>query len=88
MAGGGRVLEQELLGEVEDQQAAHAVVGKPLPHLGEEQDHQAARMLAQNLQQHGNAGRQGDEDPDDHDDAVHGKVAPRRLDGLVIETNM
>jgi hypothetical protein len=41
------VVEQEVLGQVEDQQAAHAVVGEPLPHLGEEQDEQAARVIAQ-----------------------------------------
>jgi len=62
--------EQELFGQVEDQQTAHAVVGEPLPHLGEEQHEQAAWMAAQ-LQRHRDAGRNGDEDADDDDDVEH-----------------
>ena len=31
------VVEQPVLGQIEDQQRAHAVVGEALPHLGEEQ---------------------------------------------------
>ena len=44
LAVGEGVVEQEVFGQVEDQQAAHAVVGEPLPHLGEEQHDQAARV--------------------------------------------
>ena len=33
-----------MLGQVEDQQRAHAVIGEALPHLGEEQHVEAARM--------------------------------------------
>ncbi len=40
------VVEQEVLGQVEDQQRSHAVVGKAFPRLGEEQDRQAAWMAA------------------------------------------
>jgi hypothetical protein len=36
--------EQEMLGEIKHQQTAHAVIGKPLPHLSEEQDGQAFGM--------------------------------------------
>ena len=32
------VREQPVLGQVENQQGAHPVIGKALPHLGEEQD--------------------------------------------------
>jgi hypothetical protein len=33
-----------MLGQVEDQQRPHAVIGEALPHLGEEQHEQAARV--------------------------------------------
>jgi hypothetical protein len=33
-----------MLGEVEDQDRAHAVIGEALPHLGEEEHVQALRM--------------------------------------------
>src|SRR3546814_16592763 len=36
--------EQQLLGHVIDQQRAHPVVGEQLPHLGQEQDRQPARL--------------------------------------------
>jgi hypothetical protein len=64
----GLVVEQQMLGQVEDQDAPHAVVGEPLPHLGEEQDHQAARVIAQQLQQHRDPGGESDENPDEDDD--------------------
>ncbi len=46
LALGEGVVEQEVLGQVEDQQAAHAVVGEPLPHLGEEEHEQAPGVAA------------------------------------------
>ena len=36
--------DQQLLGHVIDQQRAHAVVGELLPHVGEEQDREPARL--------------------------------------------
>ncbi|MNE12826.1 hypothetical protein D3C80_1056450 [compost metagenome] len=36
--------EQEVLGQVEDQQGPHAVVGEALPHFCKEQDHQPPRV--------------------------------------------
>ncbi len=30
------IAEQEMLGKIENEQRAHAVIGKALPHLGEE----------------------------------------------------
>ena len=38
-----------MLGEVEHQDGAHAVIGEALPHLGEEQHEQAARMAQKGL---------------------------------------
>ena len=54
------VIEQEMLGQVEDQQAAHAIEGEALPHLGEEQDVQAPGMLA-HLVKDRDTGRQCDD---------------------------
>ena len=70
LAVGEGVVEQELLGQVEDQQAAHAVVGEALPHLGEEQ-HGRPRRVAAQLQQDGNPGQDRDDDPGHHDDIEH-----------------
>jgi hypothetical protein len=59
-----------LLGEIEDEDAAHPVVGKPLPHLGEEEDHQSARMGFHQLQQDWDTGRQRNDDPQ-KDNNIH-----------------
>ena len=68
-AGLGAV-EQQVLGQVEDQYAPHAVVGEPLPHLGEKQDNQALRVAPQQLEQHGYARGEGDKQTEEDDD-VH-----------------
>ncbi len=48
-------------GQVEDEEAAHAVIGEALPHLGEEQNEQAARVFAQlNDHRDHRDGRDGD----------------------------
>ena len=39
--------QQQIFGEVIDQQRAHPVIGEALPHLGAEQEGQAARMAEQ-----------------------------------------
>ena len=36
--------QQYVFGEIQHQQSAHAVIGKPLPHLGGEQECQADGM--------------------------------------------
>jgi hypothetical protein len=64
------LVEQQVLGQVEDQDAAHPVIGEPLPHLGEEQGQQATWMVAHQLGHNGNAGHEGDHDPD-QDDEIH-----------------
>ncbi len=46
--------EQPVLGQVQHQQRAHAVVGEALPHLGEEQHVQAARVAQEGLVFRGN----------------------------------
>ena len=61
LARAAALVEQEVLGHVEDQDAAHAVVGEPLPHLGEEEDVQALGVLAQ-LQEDRNERDQRDHD--------------------------
>ena len=71
LADGHLVVEQEVLGQVEDQQAAHAVEGESLPHLGEEQDEQPPRVLAQQLQNDRYARDHGDQNAGQDDDAVH-----------------
>jgi len=38
------VRKQEMLRQVDDEKAAHPVIGKALPHLGQEQDKQAFRV--------------------------------------------
>ena len=68
-AGLGAV-EHQVLGQVEDQYAPHAVVGEPLPHLGEKQDNQALRVVPHQLDQHGHARGEGDEQAEEDDD-VH-----------------
>ena len=59
---GPLVREQELLGQVEDQQAAHAVIGEPLPHLRQEQDGETLGVGAQ-LPEHRRAGDERDQKP-------------------------
>ena len=39
--------QQQVLGHIQDEQRAHAVVGEPLPHFGGEQECQAARVAEQ-----------------------------------------
>jgi hypothetical protein len=76
------VLEQEVLGQVVDQQRPHPVVGKPLPHLGEEQHHQPAWVFAQ-LHDHGDGGQDVDDDPDQkHDVHEEGRFQLRRSDAV------
>jgi hypothetical protein len=84
--GAGRgLVEQQVLGQVEDQDAAHPVIGEPLPHLGEEQDDQTARMVSQQLKEDRHAGGKRDDQPD-QDDEIHVGVFRsldnRRLSGL------
>ena len=67
------VVEQEVLRQEEDQDAAHAVVGETLPHLGEEQDDQSARVVFEDLHQHRHARGEGD-DQSKGDDDVHARV--------------
>jgi hypothetical protein len=43
----GMVRKQQILGHVEHEQRAHAVIGKALPHFGGEQEGQPARMAEQ-----------------------------------------
>ena len=62
------VVEQEVLRQEEDQDSAHAVVGEPLPHLGEEQDDQSARVVLEDLHHDRHAGREGDDQPEGDDD--------------------
>ncbi len=62
LAAGRGLVEQQVLRQVEDQDAAHPIVGEPLPHLGEEQDDQTARVIAQKLHQHRQAGAERNED--------------------------
>ena len=38
------IAEQPVLGEIQDQQRAHPVIGKPFPHFGKEQHEQAVGM--------------------------------------------
>ncbi len=71
LGAGELVAEQEVLGQVEDQDPAHPVVGEPLPHLGEEQDHQAPGVVGAQLEEDRQARQDGDEHPQDHDDIVH-----------------
>jgi len=72
------VREQELLGQIEDQKPAHAVVGEALPHLGEEQHAKAGRVAAQ-LRQHRYPRQHRDEDADHHNHVEHS--APPALGG-------
>ena len=41
---GGVVAEKEVLGQIEDQDGAHPVIGEALPHFREEQHVQPARV--------------------------------------------
>ena len=45
--GVGVLRQQQVFHHVEDEQRAHPVIGKALPHLGGEQERQAARMAEQ-----------------------------------------
>ncbi len=72
------VVEQEVLGQEEDQQTPHAVEGKPLPHLGEEQDEQALGVLSPQLDQHRYAGDDRDDHAQQDDDVVHARPATIR----------
>ncbi|MNT29694.1 hypothetical protein D3C72_1654480 [compost metagenome] len=72
------VVEQEVLRQEEDQDAAHPVVGEALPHLREEQDDQSARVVLQDLHQHGHAREEGD-DQTNGDDDIHARRPPARL---------
>src|ERR1700722_20903350 len=47
--GGFFLADQQLLGHVVDQQGAHAVVGENLPHLGQKQYREAARLTEPSL---------------------------------------
>ena len=38
----GDMLQQQVIGEIQDEDCAHPVIGKALPHLGREQERQAA----------------------------------------------
>ena len=69
------VVEQEVLGHVEDEDGPHPVVGEPLPHLGEEQDVDASRM-APHLHEHRYARDDGDHDSERYDDVPHGYATP------------
>ncbi len=70
------VVVQPVLGEIEDEQRAHPVIGKALPHLGEEQDDEALGMAEhfglRARDQIGSREQEGDErnDPADEDDGV------------------
>ena len=57
----GGVIKQEVLRHEEDQQAAHAVVGKALPHLGEEEDEETSGMSSRELPQNGYGRKKCDE---------------------------
>ena len=70
------VVEQEMLRQIEDQDAAHAVVGEALPHLGEEQDDQPLGVMLQDLEQHRHARNQRDDQAQDDDD-IHVRFLPR-----------
>ena len=70
------VIEQEMLGHVENQDAAHPVIGKPLPHFGEEQDVQTTRMLTK-LPDHRNDGDRGYDKPARNDDIPHALFSQR-----------
>jgi hypothetical protein len=86
---GGLRIEQEVLGQVEDQDAAHAVVGEALPHLGEEQDQQPPGVIPQQLDQHGDAGQDRDQDAHDDDD-VHSITLTQsgdRDDAMVVSSS-
>ena len=52
-AGGHGVVKQEVLREVEDEQRPHPVEAEALPHLGEEQHHEAAWMAEEIPRRHG-----------------------------------
>ena len=43
----GAAGDEQILGHVEDEQRAHPVIGEALPHLGGEQEREAARMTEQ-----------------------------------------
>ncbi len=76
---GEAVVKQEMLGEIEDQQAAHPVIGKPLPHLREEENMQALGMLA-HLQKDRNGGGDRDHDPRQNNDIHVLRSSPSRPD--------
>ena len=67
---GAPIIKQEVLGQIKDQQTAHAVIGETLPHFGEEADNQPARVVSENLQKYGNPRGEGDDHPQKNDD-VH-----------------
>ena len=75
LAGRPLVLEQEVLGQVVDQQSPHAVVGEPLPHLGEEQ-HEQPLGVALQLQQHRDGGGHGDQHAEHKDDVHACRLSP------------
>ena len=70
MGRGGLGFEKEVLGKIEDQDGPHAVVGETLPHLGKKQDEQPLWMLSEQLDKHGNAGHERDQNAQGDDD-VH-----------------
>ena len=73
---GPLVREQELLGQVEDQQAAHAVIGKALPHFRQEQNGETLGVRAQ-LPEHRRAGDERDQKPRHKDYIHHAALSPR-----------